>query len=158
MSKKPTKKATVPAALDLGGGLAWSQVTMADGAEFWSVVGPLSSCRAVIKEMGGCPIYANERQAWICGRDGGGKVVAAASVAPSEKADGSFWLDYGYVAPAHRGHGIWRAMLAHRLALAAAAGGKSARCATATLSRPLEAAGFRITSQRGSWSYMEKSL
>ena len=135
----------------------WSTLTAADGAVFWSAVGPVATSKAVIKELGGYPVYVNHTQTWVIARDATGTVVAASAISP-DKEDGSFWIDYAHVDPQARGNGLWTEMLARRLEIAAINGARSVRCCTATMARPLEAAGFKVTSQRGSWSYMEKVL
>lgn len=137
--------------------ITWSTLTAADGAEFWSAVGPIATSKSVVKELGGYPVYVNDTQTWVVARDASGTVVAASAISPDKK-DGSLWIDYAHVNPQARGKGLWTEMLARRLEIAAINGARYVRCCTATMARPLEAAGFKVTSQRGSWSYMEKVL
>lgn len=139
-------------------GVVWTEMSTADGVLFWREIGPLATNKAVVKELGGYPIYVNENQTWLVARDKQGWVLAVGSIAPAVNKDGSMWLDYAYVAPEFRGMGLWTELLELRLEFAKAAGAKVARCCTAMMARPLEAAGFKVTSQRGSWSYMEKAL
>lgn len=135
----------------------WSTLTAADGAEFWSAIGPIATRKAVVKELGGYPIYVNDAQTWMVARDANGAVVATSAISPDKK-DGSLWIDYAHVDQKVRGNRLWTEMLTRRLEIAAAAGARSVKCCTGTMARPLEAAGFKVTAQRGSWSYMEKVL
>jgi GNAT superfamily N-acetyltransferase len=150
MSKK-TAASTKPA-------VTWRHLTAGHGGTFWALIGPIATSKAAIKDLGGYPIYINDRQTWVIAQDAAGNVLAASSIAPSEKKDGSMWIDYAFVAPEARGMGLWTEMLEARLEIAVSKGAKAVKCCTATLARPLEASGFKTKSQRGSWSYMEKSL
>lgn len=140
---------------DLGHGLEWREGSAADGAGFWALLGPLATDVAIHKEMGE-PIVSTANHRWLFGLEDGRVVAAAALILPHDGKPS--WLAYGWVAQSHRLRGLWRTMQAHRVAAAAEAGAKAIRVCTRTLPRPLAEGGFALTSQRGSWSYMEKSL
>ena len=152
---RKASSATTMRTPDLGCGLEWREGSAADGAEFWSLLGPLATDGAVQKEMGE-PIVSTANHRWVFGLDEGVVVAAAALILPHDGKPA--WLAYGWVSPAHRLRGIWKAIASHRVAAAAAAGARSIKVCTRLVARPLAAEGFALTSQRGSWSYMERGL
>lgn len=136
----------------------WMEAKVAgDAAILWPYLGPVISSKEVVKEMGGYPIYTNDRQTWLLCVEGG-VLVAFGSLATPEKADGTGWMDDAWVREDRRGQGLWTELATRRLAVAARLGFKRVRTCTAKLARPLEAVGFKTTQQRGSWTYMEKEL
>jgi hypothetical protein len=144
--------------LNLGGGLTWREGSAANGADFWALLGPLATDVAVHKELGE-PIVSTVNHRWVFGIDNstGAVVAAGALIVPHDGKDVA-WLAYSYVAKTHRLRGLWKAMAAHRISAATESGAKTIKVVTRNLSRPLTEEGFTLSSQRGSWSYMEKAL
>lgn len=138
--------------------MQWIEATVEnDGAVLWPHLGPVISSKDSVKEMGGYPIYTNERQTWLLCVENG-SLIACGSIASPEKTDGIAWMDYAWVRADKRGNGLWSELTDRRMNIASRSGFKRVRTCTAKLARPLEAKGFKAVQQRGSWTYLEMEV
>lgn len=118
----------------------------------WPLLGPFAVDRGVHKELGG-PILSSEHVTWLFAVDDAGAVLGFCALRDTTS---SIWYDYGYVVPACRKRGVFRAL--------AKARDKHAQPDT----RPRKTAvredrlphyeqrGWAIATRRGRWAYLVK--
>ncbi len=84
--------------------------TLAHGDKrLWPLIGPFLCDREVHRELGGA-LYSVDGVVWFVALSRG-TVVGFCSLRPTEQA---YWLDYAYVVPDRRGHGVFTKLAAAR--------------------------------------------
>lgn len=115
---------------------------------FWEEMGPHFASRERAAELGG-PIYSTPTTVWLV-------VRGAAWMAVEAGRPGVLTIDWAWVAPEHRGQGVYRALEMEALGLDPEA---TIRRATRHpwLATRWRKQGFTVRSQRGAWTYMERT-
>jgi GNAT superfamily N-acetyltransferase len=130
-----------------------------DGAAFWAKLGPFFASRAVERELGD-GMYDSPDHQWIVA-ERSGQVAGFAGLHTAQLAkQGTVWLDWSYVLPEHRGHGMYTHLFEVRMQVAMGLAPQLIRGATAgeISERLFGRYGFALYSQRGRWGYYEKTL
>lgn len=127
--------------------------------EFWSMIGPLATSRAVQAELGG-PIFDSPTYVWLVAKKGQEFVGSGALDTARLQKDGLVMLEWMYVMPTHRRKGVYSTLFRLRLELAMSLSAKILRGATRTdyIRKVFKQYRFKPAQERGTWTYYERTL
>lgn len=127
------------------------QMTNAE-PQFYPLIGPFLARRAIVKEMGGYPLWDDDAMTWFVALRRDDQQVRGFAALRVQR--GVYWLDNTYVLPQWRGQGIYRRLLAERLAACPLGATLRAVCTSKSVDALLRR-GFTVRRQRGQWTEVE---
>lgn len=118
----------------------------------YALLAPFAMDRAIVRELG-APVYTSPGHRWVVARGDDELLLGWAGVDLTR--DGIAVLDWSYVLPEHRQRGVFASLTRVRLDLSM---GRTTTASTAKsyLVAWYQRAGFAVTRQNGSWTYLRR--
>lgn len=129
------------------------------GNTFYCRMGRFFADRQIAKELAE-PLYDSPASLWLMATDAAGNICAFGCL-DTERMEkkGEAVMTFGYVLPAHRGHGLHTALFEQRLRLAADIGARTVYgVANGRSHKTFERHGFTVVRVNGQYTYFRKEL